>query len=121
MEKLEKDKVYKIKHDCNGYDFSRDYIICSPVEDVDITNLDLACTMGGHIHKWKRFGCHFIVCFDGGLEYKGTSGFIDDCSFLPLNQKDFDEIRKAVKVIGAKYNRKLNKLISTNVEKGASI
>lgn len=121
---LEKDKVYKVKHDRSLFedDFPRDYIIFSPKNDVLIPD-DFFTSL-----KWKRwddrsFKTNFTVCFDNTILYKGSSTSVgSDCAFLPLKLEDHDDIRKAVKLIGngCLYNRKLNKLVF-NAEKGTSI
>lgn len=111
MEKLEKDKVYKIKHK-NVHAFERNYIICAPSEDVDIVHLNGVATLSDGLHKLRIFPCHFIVCFDGNIEIDGTSGFFDDCEIMLLERKDYDDIKRGVVgIVGTKYNRKLNKLI----------
>lgn len=111
MEKLEKDKVYKIKH-THSYDYERNYIICAPSEDVDIIHLNGVGNLSDGLHKLRIFPCHFIICFDGNIEIEGTSGFFDDCEIMPLEGKDYDDIKRGVGgMVGTKYNRKLNKLI----------
>lgn len=118
--KLEKDKVYKVRHDRTLFedDFQRDYIIFSPKKDVLIP--DDFFTSG----KFPRlFKTNFTVCFDETILYKDSSTSVDtDCAFLPLKLEDHDDIRKAVKLIGngCLYNRKLNKLVF-NVKEGTCI
>ena len=110
---LEKDKVYKIKHEVNGFD--RDYIICSPIDDVDIVNLT-TYTFGSR-KKYRQFRCHFVVCFDGRINISNDnnddaiSGYFEDCAVLPLSTNDLEDIKKAMIKLGEKYNRKLNRVI----------
>ena len=108
---LEKDKVYKIKHkniDTIGW---RNYIICSPLTNV---NTDILPWFSQRSGRYVEFSCHFIICFDGAIIYKSktaSSAFFESCKILPLNEKDLLEVKEAVKKMGVKYNRKLNKLV----------
>lgn len=107
---LEKDKVYKILHkdECSAPKKWRDYIICSPKVDVDTEKLDLHA-MG---MKYTQFHCNFVICFDGRIDTgECSSGFLENCEIVPLRGEDIDEIRKAINILGIKYNRKLNKLV----------
>ena len=110
---LEKDKVYKIKHEVRGFD--RDYIICSPINDVDIVNLTTYAF--GSRKKYRQFRCHFVVCFDGRIIISNdnnddsTSGYFEDCAVLPLSTNDLVDVRLAMEKLGGKYNRKLNRVI----------
>ena len=110
---LEKDKVYKIKHEVSGFD--RDYIICSPIDDVDIVNLTTYAF--GKRKKYRHFLCHFVVCFDGRINISNNdnddarSAYFDDCTVLPLLTNDLEDVRLAMEKLGEKYNRKLNRVI----------
>ena len=105
---LEKDKVYKIKHEVSGFD--RDYIICSPINDVDIVNLT-TYTFGNR-KKYRPFRCHFVVCFDGRINIDDAiSAYSEDCAVLPLSTNDLVDVRLAMEKLGEKYNRKLNRVI----------
>jgi len=109
---LEKDKVYKIKHTVSGFD--RDYIICSPINDVDIVNMTTFSFSG---KKYRQFRCHFVVCFDGRININNDnnddaiSGYFEDCAVLPLSTNDLVDVRLAMEKLGGKYNRKLNRVI----------
>jgi hypothetical protein len=108
---LEKDKVYKIKHTVSGFD--RDYIICSPINDVDIVNMTTYAFSG---KKYRQFRCHFVVCFNGSINIGNdnddvVSGYFEDCVVLPLSTNDLVDVRLAIEKLGVKYNRKLNRLI----------
>lgn len=113
---LEKDKVYKIKHesqkDNHGW---RTYIICSPMRSIDIDNLECIAYLSKR-ERYTQFKCHFVVCFDGSImtdrERKDSqTAFFESCEVMPLEEKDLNDVRKAVTMMGAKYNRKLNKLV----------
>ena len=125
--KLEKDKVYKVRHDRALFeeDFPRDYIIFSPTKDIFFPEDFFNGIKGYGKNFYKQFNTVFTICFDGKvLAPAGTS--VDRCVvFLPLTQEDYEDIRKAIKMfskIGKNcfYNRKLNKLIF-NVKEGACI
>ena len=121
---LEKDKVYKVKHNRLMFedDFPRDYIIFSPKKDVLIPD-DFFTSVKFPYRNDRSFNTNFTVCLDNTILYKGSSTSVGtDCVFLPLKLEDHDDIRKAVKLIGngCLYNRKLNKLVF-NAEKGTSI
>ena len=121
---LEKDKVYKVKHDRRMFedDFPRDYIIFSPKKDVLIPD-DFFTSVKFPYRNDRSFKTNFTVCLDETILYKGSLTSVGtDCAFLPLKLEDHDDIRKAVKLIGngCLYNRKLNKLVF-NAEKGTSI
>jgi len=113
INKLEKDRVYKIKHTVNG--FYRDYIICSPINDVDIVNLTTYAF--GNRKKYRQFRCHFVVCFDGRINISNDnnddaiSAYFEDCVVLPLSTNDLVDVRLAMEKLGGKYNRKLNRVI----------
>ena len=109
---LEKDKVYKIRHDVVGY--IREYVIVSPIANVDIENLKFAAHLSKGVERYTQFDCHFVVCFDGLIMANGKgcgSSFFETCKILPLEEKDLNDVRKAVTMLGAKYNRKLNKVV----------
>lgn len=121
---LEKDKVYKVKHNRLMFedDFPRDYIIFSPKKDVLIPD-DFFTSVKFPYRNDRSFTTNFTVCLDNTILYKGSSTSVGtDCAFLPLKLEDHDDIRKAVKLIGngCLYNRKLNKLIF-NVKEGTCI
>lgn len=112
---LEKDKVYKVRHDRRMFeaDFPRDYIIFSPKKDVLIPD-DFFTSVKFPYRNDRSFKTNFTVCFNETILYKDSSTSVDtDCVFLSLKLEDHDDIRKAVKLIGngCLYNRKLNKLI----------
>lgn len=114
---LEKDKVYKIIHKCLfGGEFKRNYIICSPKEDV-------------HIKEGQSvtFDTHFTVCFSGFViihKLLHDNGTVDTSlpssttmhssyDLAPLIDYDMQDMRKALAMLDGKYryNRKLNQLI----------
>lgn len=112
---LEKDKVYKIEHTREPYHPRnwRNYIVCSPKVDVNTENFTTAFKTPKR-ERYTQFDCHFVVCFDGNINISGNdcrSGFLESCKVIPLNDKDLEEIKEAVTKLGAKYNRKLNKVI----------
>lgn len=103
---FEKDKVYKAIH-IGVWGRKRDYIIFSPLDDI----------MFGEQHS-ITFKTHFTVCFDGGIMTKYDSdiaktGFDSGCRLGKLNNKDYDDIKRAMRLLGNNhhYNRKLNKVI----------
>ena len=112
---LEKNKIYKIIHRFYGNTrFLRNYIICSPKQDVIVEEGTVT------------FETHFTICFDkriithqliehGALDYtQSSSTSVQKSSILEeLNNKDINEIRIAVGMLEGKYkyNRKLNRLI----------
>lgn len=120
---LEKDKVYKIDSFNQGIErqYDRTYIICSPRDDVN--------TFG------RRFDTHFTVCFSGRIITHGLKQDEDDFTIPSgssisrydtieeLNNQDYNDIREAVGMLGGRYryNRRLNKLIPTNVKEGTRI
>ncbi len=120
---LEKDKIYKIDSFNQRIErqYDRTYIICSPKDDVN--------TFG------RRFDTHFTVCFSGRIITHGLkqdeddftipsgSSISRDDTIEELNNQDYNDIRLAVGMLGGRYryNRRLNKLMSTNVKKGTSI
>ena len=105
--KLEKDKVYKINHigaiGMRTWTSQRTYIICSPIKDIEL----------GEEHT--SFKTHFTICFDGSIECddKSSSGASLKSNLEELNDRDVEEIRNAINMLGEnfKYNRKLHKLI----------
>lgn len=112
---FEKDKVYKIEHTRELYEPSswRNYIVCSPKVDVNTENLTSVFNSAKR-GRYANFDCHFVVCFDGKINVGGNncrSGFFESCKVIPLNDKDLEEVKEAVTKLGAKYNRKLNKVI----------
>jgi hypothetical protein len=113
---LEKDKVYKIEHesqkDIHGW---RSYIICSPMRDIDIDNLECIAYFSKK-ERYTQFDCHFVVCFDGEIRTNregkdSQTAFFESCEVIPLEEEDLNDVRKVVTMMGAKYNRKLNKLV----------
>lgn len=111
---LEKDKVYKIRHDFRGYYPSkwRNYIICSPIKDIDTENLKLLSYLSTRMERYTPFDCHFVICFNGtAIGKDAQTSFYESCEVLPLDSKDLGDIRKVVTMLGITYNRKLNKLV----------
>ena len=115
---LEKDKIYKIRHfrQMLQPEYARQYIICSPKDDVVIDS------------DYKNFETHFTICFSGRILTHGLSNGNKDVFSKPsttsisksdiiekLNNNDYDEIRTALGMLGNnyRYNRRLNKLIRT--------
>jgi DNA integrity scanning protein DisA with diadenylate cyclase activity len=115
---LEKDKVYKIKHKSQEYNHVygwRTYIICSQMRSIDIDNLESFAYLSKR-ERYTQFDCHFVVCFDGEIrtirEHKDSqTAFFESCEVMTLEEEDLNDVRKAVTMMGAKYNRKLNKLV----------
>lgn len=118
---LEKDKVYKIRHEFwgNRHDDWRDYIICSPINDIDTEKLRF-CSRFHYptMERYTPFDCHFVICFDGTVigeaaqtSFYPQTSFFESCEVLPLDSKDLGDIRKVVTMLGIAYNRKLNKLV----------
>lgn len=119
---FEKDKVYKVIHgDIFAPNLDRNYIIFSPLEDIDIE-------MDNYSIPIKT---HFTVCFDKRIITKfdirpSETGFDSFCRKSELHTKqDIIDIKNAIIKLGHgyKYNRKLNKLIEikNDTEEGASI
>lgn len=112
---LEKDKIYKIIHKFHSNTgFLRNYIICSPKQDVIVEEGTVT------------FETHFTICFNkrvithkllkgGALDYtQSSSTSVNKSNILEeLNNKDINEIRTAVGMLEGKYkyNRRLNRLI----------
>ena len=115
---LEKDKVYKIKHENQEHHHVygwRTYIICSPMRSIDIDNLECIANLSKR-ERYTQFDCHFVVCFDGEIRTNregkdSETAFFESCEVIPLGEEDLNDVRKAVTMMGAKYNRKLNKLV----------
>lgn len=117
---LEKDKVYKIRHDFREYYCPskwRNYIICSPIKDIDTENLKLFSYLSLRKERYTNFDCHFVVCFDGKTtktnrkDKDSQTAFYESCEIMSLEEEDLNDVRKAVTMLGVKYNRKLNKLV----------
>ena len=112
---LEKDKIYKIRHfhQMLHPEYARQYIICSPKDDV-VINSDSDC---------KTFETHFTICFSGRILTHELTDFSKPSStsiskpdiIEKLNNNDYDEIRIALGMLdnNYRYNRRLNKLIRT--------
>jgi len=113
---LEKDKVYKIIHSFQQSirQYDRDYIICSPREDIEVTD--------GSVN----FDTHFTVCFNGkvtinrlirgggvDLTHPSETSISTSDVITPLKNEDIEDVRKAIGMLGEryKYNRRINKLI----------
>jgi len=126
--KLEKNKVYKIKHPTvHGYRHARDYIICAFKNDITIEDNFFEKYNPREREKeiWKRaIDTVFTSCFSGEIMIADTveadnptgssqTGISNFCIFLPIEEKDHEDIRKAIRELGSKYkyNRKLNKLV----------
>lgn len=112
---LEKDKVYKIRHKFAYTHSWRTYIICSPIRSIDIDNLECIANLSKR-ERYTQFDCHFVVCFDGEIKTNredkdSQTAFFESCEVIPLEEEDLNDVRKAVTIMGAKYNRKLNKVI----------
>jgi hypothetical protein len=121
--KLEKDKIYKIKHHFFYYS-GRDYIICAFKEDIEIQD-DFFEEYNPKRREYfiGTYDTIFTCCFDGSIITKniieasnpyGSSqtGISNFCKILPIDEKDYKDIRKAIVALNGKYkyNRKLNKL-----------
>ena len=112
---LAKDKVYKIRHKFVYAHSWRTYIICSPIRSIDIDNLECIAIRSKR-ERYTQFDCHFVVCFDGEIKTNregkdSQTAFFESCEVIPLKEEDLNDVRKAVTIMGAKYNRKLNKVI----------
>lgn len=111
--KLEKDVVYKVYHKNIFYDSKRrSYIIFSPLCDVELVGDSFEKTLS------TSFKTHFTVCFDGNIVTKyskrpSETGVDCSCELMSFKNVDYDEIRKAINLLGNKhqYNRKLNKIV----------
>lgn len=113
--KLEKDKVYKFQH-YQPYSAVkwRDFIIFSPINDIEVPRGYFEGTSGMQI----VFKTHFTVCFDKSIETKygimGSQTAVTSKSrILEIRNEDYNDIRRAIVKLGHgyKYNRKLNKII----------
>ena len=83
--------------------------------DIDIDNLERIANFS-KIERYTQFDCHFVVCFDGEIRINregkdSQTAFFENCEVMPLEEEDLNDVRKAVTMMGAKYNRKLNKLV----------
>jgi hypothetical protein len=114
--KLEKDKVYKFRHyalcACAAY---RDFIIFSPINDIEIPIGYFEGTSGMQI---PAFQTHFTVCFDKSIATKygirgSQTAVTSNCRMLEIRNEDYNDIKSAIVKLGHgyKYNRKLNKII----------
>lgn len=117
---LEKNKIHKVKHVVHG--MNRNYIIFSPIEDVILPDDFFGNARSNSLYD---ISCHFVIRFDSNIVTRFDShlvrrnklpqtGIYQDCTILELNNKDIQEIKKVMEIIGHeyKYNRKLNTLIS---------
>lgn len=126
--KLEKNKVYKIKHPTvHGYPHDRNYIICVFRNDITIEDnfFEKYNPCGREKEIFKRpLDTVFTSCFNGEIMIADTveadnptgssqTGITNFCTFLPIEERDYEDIWKAIRALGGKYkyNRKLNKLI----------
>ena len=128
--KIEKNKIYKIKRP-RIYDYPRDYIICAFKKNITINNdffEEYNPLRPREVFK-ANLDTVFTLCFTGEVVIDGNidrdnphgssqTGISNYCTFLPLEGKDYDDIRKAIRALGGKYkyNRKLNKLIIETYE-----
>lgn len=108
---LEANKVYKIEHKNINENGWRNYIICSPLVNV---NTDFLPYISQAVGRYINFPCSFVICFDGHImcnDIAARSAFFENNEILPLDGKDIMEVKKAISMLGVKYNRKLNKLV----------
>jgi hypothetical protein len=124
--KLEKNKVYKIKHPTvHGYPHGRNYIICAFKNDIAINDNFFEkynpCKWEKEIWVSSSIDTVFTSCFSGEIMIADTveadnptgssqTGISNFCTFLPIEEKDYEDIRKAIGMLGKgyRYNRKLN-------------
>jgi hypothetical protein len=123
--KLEKNKVYKIKHpNVHGYPHGRNYIICAFKNDITIEDnfFKKYNPLEGEKEIWKHaIDTVFTSCFSGEIMIADTvepdnptgssqTGITNFCTFLPIEERDYEDIRKAMYALGKgyRYNRKLN-------------
>jgi hypothetical protein len=122
---LEKGKVYKIKHYLfpDDGEFQRDYIIFSPMEDIVLAD-DFFCEKNIWVkYEGRSIFTLFTVCLSGTVIVEAekeernphgysSTGFDRFCKLLPLTDNDYNDIRKAIEMLGGEYiyNRKLNEI-----------
>jgi hypothetical protein len=121
---LEKGKVYKVHHIFAPRDYDRDYIIFSPLDDVMLADDYFTEYKMGMRYESMNIFTLFTVCFSGEVlvvseaetrnpHGYSTTGIDRFLKLLPLTDKDYDDIRKALLLLGNgyKYNRKLNEIV----------
>jgi len=103
---LLKDHVYKIWNGRYKVKYPRQYIICCPSECVSIET-----------HKEvPHIKCHFIVCFNGNIKTNSNcdsdvvTSWHELSTLESLTNADWDDVNKACKIGGFRYNRKLGKI-----------
>ena len=84
------------------------------MRDIGIDNLE--CFAYSRGERYTQFDCHFVVCFDGEIRTNregkdSQTAFFESCEIMSLDEEDLNDVRKAVTILGAKYNRKLNKVV----------
>ena len=113
---LEKDKVYKVKHNSYFGRCQRNEIIFSPINNVELPKgfFDVYSNCA----PIRSIDTHFTVCFDKTIRTKydirgSQTGLDRNCVILDITDEDYSLIRKAIERLGYgyKYNRKLNKII----------
>jgi len=95
---LKKGKVYKIRNNNikGRYGWKREYIICSPQDDVII---DDWCT---------DFKTYFIMGFDEKICFDERTTFdADVCTYVEITPKDYDDIKRVIDVYNTKHNTKM--------------
>ena len=105
---LKRGKVYKIRHNRTTiWRWDRDYIICSPVTDVRISDEELSS-------KWSRFSfyTYFIVGFDSNIyirtdEHIQTTVFFWDCTLEEIIPSDYQDIRRVIDKYNTSHNNKM--------------
>lgn len=106
--KLEKNKVYKIKHVIKtNWGWDRDYILCSPANDVQINDGEL----GIRFFHFDFFTV-FVVGFDGGINVKTDKNtpattFFWDCVLEEITPSDYKDIRKVIDKYNISHNDKM--------------
>jgi len=120
---LEKDKVYKIKHNIINTINWRNYVIFSPLSNMTIPEDFLEGNLNNYPMSLTIY-THFTVRFDGSISTKydvghngvpcpSATGLNCCCSILDINPNDYNDIRNAINKLGDgyMYNRKLNKIV----------
>ena len=101
---LKKGKVYKIKHvKTSNWEWDRDYILCSPINDVQITDSKI-------IHV--SFCAYFVVGFSSSIEIKTdenftSTTFFSDCTLGDITPSDYQDIRKVIDNYNSLHNDKM--------------
>ena len=101
---FKKGKVYKIKYPSMGGRFIRDYIIISPIKDVEISEIGRA-----NIPFLFCLTMNKNISFGDGT--KASEYNITQCNLERLTFEDYNEMRNLLSKTNIRYNRKTKTII----------